>query len=261
MARTLRRLTPSTTFAETEWHEPRCSACHAEFYPDPPTESGAHRCCQCRDSQRVPVAFGETGPCSCVLSRETVTLLADARPHSGIPATLAQARIDTWEPTGGAARKAAEAFVETWPPQRHFLVFSGAPGTGKTHLAVGAMQAAWERHSVAGRFYLTGDMFDRLRATQARERADNAETLDTVHAILFNLPLLVLDDLGTERLTDWGYGELFKILDRRHRDMKPTVITTNLARATLDDRLVSRLADVHHSALVEMGNAPDRRLR
>lgn len=263
MARTLRRLTPSTTYAETGWREPACSKCGAEFYPDPEPPSGAHTCCRCRDTRgRVRIAFGETGPCPCTLSVAPNAALAAARPGSGIPATLAHARIDNWEPATGKPRAAAEAFVESWPPMRHFLVFSGTPGNGKSHLAVGVLQAAWERHNVVGRFYLVGDMFDRLRATQARNRPDGAESLDHVHAVLFGLPLLVLDDLGADRITEWGQGELFKLIDHRHRELKPTIVTTNLARVTgVDDRLISRLADIHNGTLVEMGATPDHRLR
>lgn len=59
---------------------------------------------------------------------------------------------------------------------------------------------------------------------------------------------LVIDDMGVEKITDWGYQALYNIINYRYEEYKTTVITTNLDPNSFvkhfhDDRLVSRLLD------------------
>lgn len=245
----LRNMLPHGACAPLRPFDGLCGMCGRIMDDDRPE----HDCCDCGDAGRISVK-GRAVLCHC--REERAADLLTARPRCGIPATLSSARIETWHPVTHKAHDAAQRFVETWKPERHFLVFSGAPGTGKTHLAVGVMFDAWERHRIPGVFLPTGELFDRLRATQSD---DASEEIEYVHAWLYTVPLLVMDDLGTERLTEWGYGELFKIIDRRYRAEMPTVVTTNLATAKLDSRLMSRLGDKQRSTLVEMGKLPDHR--
>jgi DNA replication protein DnaC len=73
--------------------------------------------------------------------------------------------------------------------------------------------------------------------------------------------LLVLDDLGAEKSTEWSINILYIIIDRRYRDEKKTIITSNLSldelADKLDDRIASRIAGM--CTVVPMGGA-DRRL-
>ena len=63
--------------------------------------------------------------------------------------------------------------------------------------------------------------------------------------------LLVLDDLGAEKVTDWAREQIFIIINRRYESMLPTVITTNYTTAELVNRLGQRTV----SRLVEMTTA------
>jgi DNA replication protein DnaC len=56
-------------------------------------------------------------------------------------------------------------------------------------------------------------------------------------------PVLVLDDLGAERWTEWAEEQLFLLLDYRYRLESPTVVITNEALETLPGRIYSRLGD------------------
>lgn len=60
--------------------------------------------------------------------------------------------------------------------------------------------------------------------------------------------LLVLDDLGAEKVTDWSRQLLYLLIDRRYRNQKQTIVTTNLTpdqlAETIDARIVSRLAEM-----------------
>ena len=63
-----------------------------------------------------------------------------------------------------------------------------------------------------------------------------------------NVGLLVLDDLGAEKTSDWSRQVFYLLLDRRYREMKQTIITTNLSleqiAETFDDRVASRLCEM-----------------
>lgn len=71
-------------------------------------------------------------------------------------------------------------------------------------------------------------------------------------------PVLILDDLGAERLTEWGEEQLFLLLDYRYRHQSPTVVITNEPLETLPARIYSRLGDRALSTVV-YNPAPDFR--
>lgn len=118
------------------------------------------------------------------------------------------------------------------------LLLAGPTGTGKTHEAYGAVRA-WAAATVAptGRlvFGNVADLLDR-----ARPDGDL-----TVPAIA-EADLLLLDDLGAFKATEWTAEALYRIVDRRWSDMLPTIVTTNMPpdqlSAWVGDRLASRLA-------------------
>ena len=60
--------------------------------------------------------------------------------------------------------------------------------------------------------------------------------------------LLLLDDLGSEKVSDFTIQSLYLVIDRRNRDLRPTIVTTNLSleeiETQIDARMASRLADM-----------------
>ncbi len=61
-------------------------------------------------------------------------------------------------------------------------------------------------------------------------------------------PLLVLDDLGAEKISDWSRQTFYLLIDRRYREIKQTIITSNLTHdqlaGQLDDRIASRICEM-----------------
>lgn len=88
------------------------------------------------------------------------------------------------------------------------------------------------------------------------DASDTVEAMDT-------RALVVLDDLGAEKATEWTAATLFEIVSARYDRMVPTLITSNLTARQLTaagyGRIVSRLAD--EGALVEMASASDYRMK
>src|SRR5262249_51929228 len=94
-------------------------------------------------------------------------------------------------------------------------------------------------------FITVPDLLTRLRQSYDRDGgaggvggASERELLDD----LDGAPVLVLDDLGAERATDWAVERLFGLLNRRHDWRRPTVLTSNLGPKPLAEHLGERIA-------------------
>ncbi len=227
-----------------------------------------HNCCSCRDGGRVMLAlhrsepgFGRSVPCPDCDGRG-----ASSGGPSGmereiermrIPARFRECRISSWQPDNGRPRLACQTFVLSWPPSKPFVLLTGDKGRGKTHLACGVLRAVFEGHGVRGQFWPVVDLLDRYRATFDADRA--TETVEQVDAQLRRLDLLVLDDLGTQKSTEWAEERLFRVIDERYREMRPLVVTTNATLQEMPDRVMSRLADNGVAQVVQF-QGTDRRL-
>lgn len=114
------------------------------------------------------------------------------------------------------------------------IVLRGETGCGKTHLAVALMQ-----HAGHGYFTTAPELLLRIRSTF---NDGGWETEDEVIRDLCSHDLLVLDDLGAEKTTEFAITTLYIIIDRRIRDAKRTIITTNLSLKEIEDKLDARIA-------------------
>jgi DNA replication protein DnaC len=135
-----------------------------------------------------------------------------------------------------------------------WLVMEGTPGCGKTHLAAAIGNAALARgESVM--FLTAPDLLDELRRSY---QPDEEISYDDTFEYLRDIPLLILDDLGTENPSSWAVEKLFQLLNYRHIRRLPTVITTNTSADELMPRLRSRVYDRTLVTIVRM-DAPDYR--
>lgn len=149
----------------------------------------------------------------------------------------------------------AYRLARTYAENPHgWLLLSGGYGCGKTHLAaaVGNLRVT---HGDTVLFMTSPDLLDHLRS----HYAPTAEAgYDDVFERVRNVPLLILDDLGTENQSQWAMEKLFQLLNHRHSHQLATVVTTNIDLETLDPRLRSRLLDESIVRRAQI-NAPDYR--
>lgn len=122
------------------------------------------------------------------------------------------------------------------------LVLTGTVGSGKTGLAVSLARILhMQGHRV--RIGTFTEILDEMRP-----KGGNQEP-DTVPADMYKPKLLVLDDLGTQKVTEFVSERLFAIIDGRHQRKLPTIITTNLDLNQLNEqfgrRVVSRIAELN----------------
>ena len=111
----------------------------------------------------------------------------------------------------------------------------GLWGTGKTHLAIAALNGFGR-----GQFWKVPDLLDWIRKKAYGDGAGPEEALRDFREGSW---LLVLDDLGTEKSTDWASEALYRILDARYETKLPTIITSNAKFETLDGRITSRFSE------------------
>lgn len=123
------------------------------------------------------------------------------------------------------------------------LILSGQPGTGKSHLAGAILQAILPGHVGV---YVT--LMDLIRTLRDTWRRDSEITETQMLARLQAIPLLVIDEIGVQYGTDGERAILFDVLDRRYRELRPSILMTNLGkeefRVAIGDRVFDRLTEV-----------------
>ena len=149
----------------------------------------------------------------------------------------------------------ARTTLEQWSRDpTGWIVVTGNPGSGKTHLSIAAAQiVADTRKSVA--FTTVAELLDRLRRNSFADHQDN--TLQELQLA----QLLVLDDMGIERTTPFAEEKLYLIINYRYERATPTIITTNLNPEQLcriRPQTASRMFDYRNTLHIQM-ESPDYR--
>lgn len=212
-----------------------------------------HECRRCHDA-KFGRKNGQAVPCpSCSVRPGDGSDLDAELVRMRVPLRYRACTVGSWNPLTGQPRRRAEDFVRSWPPENPLLLMTGTLGNGKTHLAIGALRAAFELHSVRGQFWPAVALLDRYRATFHDDTA--VETVEEIDRQLRRLPLLVLDDLGTESGTPFVAERLFRLIDERYSEKQPLVVTSNVSFGELPERVRSRMK----SASVAYFDGPDRR--
>lgn len=142
--------------------------------------------------------------------------------------------------------------------RKRWLVLSGVKGSGKTHLAAAitnSVRASGEAACFVNAVRLIEWFKRTLQDTDGR-RVTFSEALEQIKLV----PVLVLDDLGAERETDWTREVLYSLLNDRYDWRLSTVVTTNADAESLDPRIASRLRDRGLVTVVDCGDVDYRRL-
>lgn len=123
------------------------------------------------------------------------------------------------------------------------VVFSGKPGTGKSHLAIAVCMAIMARGYTA--LYLNA--LDAIRLVRSTWKRDSERLEHEVMNDLATVDLLVLDEVGAQYGTDGEQVILFDIINRRYQDQMPMILLTNQGkdglRQYLGDRAFDRLRE------------------
>jgi DNA replication protein DnaC len=154
-----------------------------------------------------------------------------------------------------AAQVQVRGFATNYPLETRGILLVGSIGTGKTHLAVGALKVLIAERGAQGLFC---DYRELLRLIQNSYNPQVSTTELEILNPVMNAEVVVLDDLGAIRPTEWVWDTVSLILNSRYNNNRTTIITTNypalppgaggLREETLGDRIGERM----RSRLVEM---------
>jgi DNA replication protein DnaC len=148
-----------------------------------------------------------------------------------IPRRYEECTLATFDPVSVPQRAALEKvllFCDGYPhlgsDEGLGLLFTGGNGVGKTHLAVAALRELVAAKGVRGQFWDFHELMREIKRSYDPEtRTTEVQVLDPV----VEVDVLVLDDLGAWKITDWMNDTLFYLLNSRYLAKRPTLITTN----------------------------------
>lgn len=206
-------------------------------------------CLKCGDAGIVEVENNTYKPCSCKVNQKkqekVQSLFASARIPKRYQAKTLENFDQSWQQK---AYDCAVDYIEKWEEYAESgrsIFFVGDTGTGKSHLAYAILNALIKQ-GVPGMAASVPDLLDDLRG---KENTGAIEALKEID-------LLVLDDLGSQKNTEWVTERLFVILNARYAYLKPTIITSNHRLESLKTtegwpRIVDRIIEMSRLVRVE----------
>lgn len=200
--------------------------CRARFA----TEAADCEVCRGREGEfsRDSSGYEVFMPCSRRHARRRMDLFNAA----GIGRRYAEATFASYKPSNGsqvAALETARLFTTAYGTGRGAkggLLFWGAVGTGKTHLALGIFRSLTLDYGIPCRFVDYGNLLMDLRRS-FRAQAGTSEA--ALMLPLVEVEVLIIDELGKGRDTEWELTVLDDLISRRYNADRITLFTTNLS--------------------------------
>jgi DNA replication protein DnaC len=191
-------------------------------------------------------------PCRCRNNERRAKLLADAR----IPKLYSDSSLQTYQPAKGnlsqlRAFNYAHTFVRDYPIVDRGILFMGSVGVGKTHLSAGILRGLIEK-GISCRFYEYRSL---LKEIQDSYNPNTNATEMNILAPLFEYEVIVLDELGAAKPSEWVQDTIGLIINARYNEKKRTILTTNYldeGQSSVDETLGDRIGVRLRSRLYQM---------
>jgi DNA replication protein DnaC len=191
-------------------------------------------------------------PCRCRSTERRAKLLADAC----IPKLYGETSLQTYQPAKGSlsqlrAFNYAHTLVRDYPMVARGILLMGSVGVGKTHLAVSILRGLMEK-GIACRFYEYRAL---LKAIQNSYNPNTQTTEMSILAPLIESEVIVLDELGAAKPSEWVQETIGLIINGRYNEQKLTILTTNYrdeGQSSIDETLGDRIGVRLRSRLYQM---------
>lgn len=155
-------------------------------------------------------------------------------------------------------KKIVSAWVKKFKPGCSGLYLYGAAGTGKTHLLVAIGKAIIDLHGAEVCYVSAADIIAKAKARFNRKDGE-AENTDPFEEAA-DADVLLLDDIGAEKPSEWVLSEFYRLFNRRYNDNLTTLLTSNVDLAAFEKLYDARIADrLHEMCSVVHCNGPSRR--
>jgi DNA replication protein DnaC len=219
---------------------------------DAPGGAAPAACPYCYGSGMEVVAGKGARRCRCRAQGGRTKMLEGAR----IPRRYDGCSLQNYfpAPNNGSQLKAfnyAFRLVREYPAVDRGLLFMGTVGVGKTHLSVAILRGLMEK-GVPCLFYEFGSLLKEIQ--DSYNKISHTSELGLL-APVYQAEVLVLDELGASKPTDWVRDTMMQIIGTRYNDKKLTIFTTNYLdarRASTDETLEDRVGVRLRSRLFEM---------
>jgi DNA replication protein DnaC len=207
--------------------DPSCPKCHGSGFIVKKDEKG----------------YEYAEKCDCTFNYSKKIKLKSAK----IPKRYGNCNFNNYKPMNDSQEKAlksAKKFSADYPSVSGGIFFQGPAGVGKTHLSIAIIKELIERKGVDALFY---DVRDLISEIQSKINID-AEGYNKILERVYNVDVLILDDIGAHRISDWTEDIISKIINKRYNNKKITIFSSNYmdAKEFYDD-----LAEVKGESLEE----------
>lgn len=204
-------------------------------------------CPQCMDTGRI-LKNGVSLPCGCSFQQRRQSLLT----RSGLAKRLERANFQdldltlySMNPMEGTQRTIRENAELVFNAAKHFaynfdgtkdtrgLLIEGHVGSGKSYL-MGCIANYLIDRDIEIRYIVYGELIETIKSS-FNSKSDT--TMESILKELQEVPVLLIDDLGTEHITDFTSSTLYQIIDKRYREERPFIVTSNFSPNELSHQM------------------------
>ncbi len=200
-------------------------------------------CPECNGEEYI-IKDNRAIPCECRHQKKLLKSFKSAE----IPPKYEHVTIENFKEINSTCAKLktmAKRYAENFTPGCTGFLFKGKTGSGKTHLAVSILKELIFK-GYSGLYTNTVDLLQFIRSVQfnAWKYDELTEMMDHI----LQQDLLVLDDLGAEKVTDWTRERLYSLINKLYENNKTIIVTSNIdlheLSLRLGDHTVSRLCEM-----------------
>lgn len=141
--------------------------------------------------------------------------------------------------------KIIRAWIDNYPSMNEngkgLYFFSHAKGSGKTRMAAKVAETLIRDKGISAKFATSMQILDAIKATWDGKAGEEQKLLDDLKRV----PVLIIDDFGTEKVRDWMSEKFYSIINDRYLNRKIMIFTSNYRVDELDydERITNRIKE------------------